>query len=245
MKTAYEILRNDLELNHILKNTNFNMNRMMNFANGVSGKNYTFCCHGKHHALYVVKAMKLILSSLSYDAHTIELGKVAGLLHDIGNYYGRHEHARVGASMCLHFVSKTNLDRNDLKIIEQAVLDHSSGEDIQSAVGAALLIADKLPDINRGATAKSDLARAGFNNKAELNKYDKKPDVTDFQLTIEERDLIFNYTVKEDAEAYINLKILNEQRRPIILTKKAAAFLGCSCIYKVNDAEVTTKEDNE
>jgi hypothetical protein len=224
------------------------MNHTQNFEKETSGINYSYCCHGRHHTLLVVGYIEYILSALSYDEHTIELGKIAGLLHDIGVFFCRNDHARISASMCLYFVSKTNLNLNDLKIIEQAVLDHSSGMDMQSAVGAALIIADKMTDINRGIPVKADLIRGGFNNEAELNKYDKPLDVTytytikDIQLNIKSHDLIFNYIVEGNTEDFINEYLLVRLKRmPIILTKNAVAYLKCNCIYKVNGDEIESK----
>jgi len=245
MESAYEILINDKELNYIIDNANYNMNHTINFVRETSGINYSFCCHGRHHTLFVVGYIEYILSALSYDEHTIELGKIAGLLHDIGVFFGRNEHARISASMCLYFVSKTNLNLNDLRIIEQAVFDHSSGADIQSAVGATLIIADKMTDINRGVPVKADLVRCGFNDEAELNKYDNPPDITypwnikDIQLNINERDIIFNFIVEGDAEVFTNeYLIVRLNRAPIILTKNAAAYLKRNCIYQVKGDEI-------
>ena len=245
MKSAYEILKSDKELSHIIDNLNYNMNHTINFVNGTSDINYSYCCHGRHHTFFVVGFIEYILSALSYDEHMTELGKIAGLLHDIGCYYSRHDHARISASMCLYFVSKTNLNANDLKIIEQAVFDHSAGTDIQSAVGAALIIADKMTDINRGIPVKADLIKGGFNNETELNKYDNPLDIIspytikDIQLNIIGRDFIFNYNVEGNIEHFINeYLIVRLSRMPIILTKNAAAYLKCNCIYQVNGDEI-------
>jgi len=249
MKGAYEILISDKELNYILDNANYNMNHTINFVRETSGINYSFCCHGRHHTFFVVGFIEHILNALSYDEHTIELGKIAGLLHDIGVFFGRNEHARISASMCLYFVSKTNLDLNDLKIIEQAVLDHSSGTDMQSAVGAALMIADKMTDINRGIPVKADLIRGGFSNEAELNKYDNPSDVAypwiikDIELNIKDRDVIFNYIVEGNTENFMNEYFIKKLKSiPIILTKNAAAYLECNCIYQINGDEIEINE---
>lgn len=252
MKSAYEILKNDKELNYIFDNVNCNLNNSLNFMNETSDIIYNICCHGRHHSMFVVGVTEYILSELSYDNHTIELGKVAGLLHDIGNYYGRNDHARVSEYMCLHFVSKTNLNLNDLKIIEQAVLDHSTGVDIKSSVGAALLIADKVTDLDRGLPLREDLIKGGFNNETELNKHANKyinPSIDqttkyirkDFQFSIKGRDLIYDYFVEGDTEAFIDEYIIENKKQVRILTKKAADYLKCNCIYKVNGAQIEIK----
>ena len=234
MKSAYEILKSDKELNYILDNINYNLNRVQNFERETLGAKYAICCHGRYHAMFVVSVTEYILTALSYDEHTIELGKAAGLLHDIGVFYGRDDHAKISASMCLNFVSKTDLNLNDFKIIKQAIFDHSTGTDIQSAVGAALLIADKLPDVKRGIP----IAELAKNDQPLDNTYNIK----DIQLNIKNHDLIFNYIVKGSTEDFITeYLIVRLKRQPIILTQNAAAFLKCDCIYKVNGNEIEFK----
>ena len=225
IKSAYEILKGDEELTNILNSINYNLNRLQNFERETSDVNYAICCHGRHHTLFVVSVAEYILSALSYDEHTVELGKIAALLHDIGNYYGRNNHAEVSAAMCLNFISKTNLKLNDLKIITQAIFDHSTGTDIQSTVGAALIIADKLPDIERGIPVKYD-------KPVDVNS---KYNIKDIQLNIKNQDLIFNYVVEGNIKDFINeYLIVRLKRQPIILTQKAADYLNCNCIYTIN-----------
>jgi hypothetical protein len=100
-------------------------------------------------------------------------------------------------------------------------------------------------DINRGNHVKADLVRGGFNNEAELNKYDSPPDVThnwiikDIQLDIKNRDIIFNYIVEGTAEHFIaEYLAVRLKRTPVILTKNAAAYLKCNCIYQVNGGQI-------
>jgi len=249
MKSAYEILKNDKELNNILDNINFNFNRLINFANDTSGLNWSFACHGKHHAMFVVGITEYILSALSYDGHTVELGKVAGLLHDIGVYYWRENHARLSAEMCSHFVSKTNLNRNDLEIIYHAIIDHSTGTDIKNAVGAALIIADKMTDTERAAPLRADLIKGGF-TEAQLNKCENPhaPNhsvayaIKDVKLNISGRNLIFNYFVEGDTDVFMNEYFIKKLKStPIILTKNAATYLLCDCIYQINGAVIESK----
>ena len=237
MNSAYEILKSDKELIYLLDNLNYNFNRMINFIEETSDINWNFACHGWHHALYVVDVVEYILSKLEYDNHIIELGKIAGLLHDVGVFFGKHNHAKISAAMCLNFISKTNLNRNDFRIIEQAILDHPRGNDIQSAVGAALLIADKIHDQERGIHVKEDLKKSGFNNEVELNKYDTPSSsfyINEFIFDIKDNNLIFSYLGKGDAEDFIK-DGFSENHKPIMVTKKAAAYLNCNCIYKINE----------
>ena len=149
MSTPYEILTNDVRLNALFDSVNYRLNELINFINKTTDINYSHGCHGRYHAMYVVNVTEHILRSLSYDEHTVELGKIAGLLHDIGNIYGRVDHARVGAIMCAEFFGKVDLTIEDWQIIQNAILEHSNGDNINSAVHAALLIADKI-DMSKG-----------------------------------------------------------------------------------------------
>ena len=53
--------------------------------------------HSNRHINIVSDRCGNILKELGYDEHTIELGRIAGYLHDIGNAINRHDHAHSGA----------------------------------------------------------------------------------------------------------------------------------------------------
>jgi len=82
---AYQHLYKAPDINMILDT----INDMFDKAN----KGMFVVCHGRKHAMFVVDAVEKILSSLAYDSRTVELGKIAALLHDIGNIAGRWNHA--------------------------------------------------------------------------------------------------------------------------------------------------------
>ena len=106
---------------------------------------YYVVCHGKYHALFVADTIEYLLKSLSYDARTIEIGKIAGLLHDIGCIVGRWNHASMSAAIVTVWLEASQvLLPEEKNIIIQAIKDHSEGKDLSSAVGAALLFADKI-----------------------------------------------------------------------------------------------------
>ena len=69
----YEQIRNNEEIRAFLKKGNDNL--------GVLG----FTDHSTAHCALVAERAAEILKELGYDAHTIELAKIAGFMHDIGN----------------------------------------------------------------------------------------------------------------------------------------------------------------
>ena len=77
MEDYYQHLYNATDINMIIDNINEMFNKVK--------KGMFSGCHGRYHTMAVVDIAEHILKSLSYDSRTVELGKIAALLHDIGN----------------------------------------------------------------------------------------------------------------------------------------------------------------
>ena len=58
-----------------------------------------FTEHSFTHVLHVAETAGYILKTIGYDERTIEIAKIAGYLHDIGNLVNRKEHSQSGAVM--------------------------------------------------------------------------------------------------------------------------------------------------
>jgi len=52
--------------------------------------------HGLRHVSYVSDKTAYILRQLGYDKRTVELGAIAGYLHDVGNLFNRKHHSISG-----------------------------------------------------------------------------------------------------------------------------------------------------
>ena len=55
--------------------------------------------HGFRHVNYVAQVTAKILRELGYDDRTVELGAIAGYLHDVGNMFNRKYHGITGANI--------------------------------------------------------------------------------------------------------------------------------------------------
>lgn len=55
--------------------------------------------HGFRHVTFVCRTTARILEELGYDKRTVELGAIAGYLHDIGNMFNRKHHGVSGANI--------------------------------------------------------------------------------------------------------------------------------------------------
>lgn len=105
--------------------------------------------HSRKHAAKVAVTAGKILKKLGYDEHTVELTRIAGYMHDLGNSINRIDHAHSGALMAFQFLRGWGAPPNDIATIITAIGQHdeSSGTAVDP-VSAALILADKT-DVRR------------------------------------------------------------------------------------------------
>ncbi|MBE5922140.1 MAG: HD domain-containing protein [Lachnospiraceae bacterium] len=105
--------------------------------------------HSEVHSTLVAQRAAYILKMFDYTDHEIELAKIAGFLHDIGNVINRKNHAEYGAILANDILKDTDMSLQDRVIIVSAIGNHdeSTGGAVD-AVSAALIIADKT-DVRR------------------------------------------------------------------------------------------------
>ncbi len=213
----YEILINNQELNEII--------------DSINEKNKETLCngHGRYHTTFVVNTIETILEGLGYSKEIIELGKIAGLLHDIGVITGKKNHALKSSEMSKNFLDLTFLSDKEKEIIIHAIYDHSNGLEINSPIGAALLIADKIH------LSKDRVLELGYEDKWHKNLLNIKA-VT---LSIDDKRIIISYEVTSNFSKEI---FFSEWSKGFLIPIKACAYLGCECIHKINNKIVNFKE---
>lgn len=114
--------------------------------------------HSFAHVTRVAETASSLLTTLGYDAHTVELASVAGYLHDIGNLVNRVDHSQSGAVMAFRILSEYGLQASDIATIVTAIGNHDEGTGVPvSAVSAALILADK-SDVRRSRVRNDDFA---------------------------------------------------------------------------------------
>ena len=136
-KITYKMVKESKEVNAFLEKGNESL--------GVLG--YTE--HTRKHAAKVAETSARILETLGYDPHLVELAKIAGYMHDIGNCVNRHDHPHSGAIMAFTLLNRWNVDPLDTAVIVSAIGQHDerTGTAVDP-VSAALILADKT-DVRR------------------------------------------------------------------------------------------------
>ena len=114
--------------------------------------------HSFAHVGRVSDGAAYILHTLGYDERTVELARIAGYLHDIGNLVNRVDHSQSGAVMAFRILDKLGMCAEDIATIVTAIGNHDEGTGVPvSPVAAALIIADKC-DVRRTRVRNSDFS---------------------------------------------------------------------------------------
>ena len=98
---TYHDIKHNAEVNELLKKGNQNL--------GLLG----FTDHSQAHCIHVAETAAHILKKFDYSAHDIELAKIAGYMHDIGNAINRTHHAEYGGLLANEILKQYDLSVAD------------------------------------------------------------------------------------------------------------------------------------
>lgn len=105
--------------------------------------------HSVAHVTHVAERAGRILETLGYPPHTVELARIAGYLHDIGNVVNRVSHSQSGALLAFYLLEQQGMAAEDIAQITVAIGNHDEGTGVPvSPIAAALILADK-SDVRR------------------------------------------------------------------------------------------------
>ena len=132
-----------------------------------------------------------ILDTLGFDERTVELSRIAGYLHDIGNLVNRVDHSQSGAVMAFRILDKLGMSADEIATVVTAIGNHDEGTGVPvNAVAAALIIADKC-DVRRTRVRNSHPESFDINDRVNYSveesalKVDKENKQITLELTID------------------------------------------------------------
>ncbi|MFT3982446.1 MAG: HD domain-containing protein [Lachnospiraceae bacterium] len=148
--------------------------------------------HSEAHCAIVAERAALILKTLGYSEHDVELVKIAGYLHDIGNAVNRKNHAEFGALLANRILEGTDMPLSDRVQIVSCIGNHdeSTGGAVDP-ISAALIIADKT-DVRRNRVRTKEMAafdkhdRVNYAVTDEKLKINREKEVIALNLQIDE-----------------------------------------------------------
>ncbi len=146
--------------------------------------------HSHRHISIVSKRAGDILTKLGYPERTIELAKIAGYLHDIGNCVNRVDHAHSGAIMAFNILRDMGMPVEERTEIMMAIGNHDekTGTAV-SDISAALILADK-SDVHRDRVTNQNLSTFDIHDRVNYAVTN-----ANLELNSEERKVILNLTI--------------------------------------------------
>jgi uncharacterized protein len=162
IRMTYKEIVKDEEVRELLRKGNDNL--------GLLG----YTDHSAAHCTRVGENAAYILEKFGYDKHDIELARIAGYMHDIGNAVNRVHHAEYGGLLANEILKKYDLSVRDRITIVSAISNHdeSTGKAVDP-VSAALIIGDKT-DVRRSRVRQKPKASFDIHDRVNYAVTDQK-----------------------------------------------------------------------
>lgn len=149
-----------------------------------------FTEHSFAHVTKVAEMAGEILEKLNYPLRTVELAKIAGYLHDIGNVVNRVDHSQSGAVMAFRILDRMNFPPEEIATIVTAIGNHDEGTGVPvNAVSAALFLADK-SDVRRSRVRKTADIQVDIHDRVNYSVTESK-----LEIDPEEKRITLKLTV--------------------------------------------------
>lgn len=187
--------------------------------------------HNFAHVTKVATDAAYILETLGYSEHEIELAKIAGYMHDIGNLVNRVDHSQSGAIMAFKILTDLGFEPEDVATITTAIGNHDEGDGVPvNAISAALIIADK-SDVRYTRVRNTDLPsfdihdRVNYSVKKSSIKINGDKTLLKLKLDVDTRiSSVVNY-----FEIFLNR---------MVLCRKACEKLGLEFKLIINEQQL-------
>ena len=190
-----------------------------------------FTEHSFAHVTIVAEKAGYILQTLGYDKRLVELAKIAGHLHDIGNLVNREEHSQSGAIIAFRILDHLNFPPEEVGLIVTAIGNHDEGTGVPvSPLAAALILADK-SDVRRNRVRNQD--KSTFDIHDRVNYSVKKA-----ELKINEAHTIIKLKLSVDTRYGSVMDYFEIFMQRMILCRKAAEKLGLQFKLMINEQQL-------
>ena len=190
-----------------------------------------FTEHSFAHVTLVAEKAGYILQTLGYPERTVELVKIAGYLHDIGNLVNRVEHSQSGAIMAFRILDHLNFPPDEIGQIVSAIGNHDEGTGVPvSALAAALILADK-SDVRRNRVRNQDISNFDIHDRVNYS-------VTKSELKINESHTLIKLKLSVDTRYGSVMDYFEIYLQRMILCRKAAEKLGMQFKLMINEQQL-------
>ena len=187
--------------------------------------------HGHRHISIVSKRAGDILEKLGYPERTVELTRIAGYMHDIGNCVNRVDHAHTGAILAYNILKEMGMPIEEITEIMMAIGNHDENTGTAvSDISAALILADK-SDVHRDRVVNKNLSTFDIHDRVNYA-------VTDADLIMDEKErkIILKLTI--DTKICPVLDYFEIFMERTMMCKYAAKYLKIWFELIINDTKL-------
>ena len=190
-----------------------------------------FTEHSFAHVTQVAERAGYILETLGYDARTVELAKIAGYLHDIGNLVNRVEHSQSGAVMAFRILDNLGFEPEEIATIVTAIGNHDEGTGVAvNPVAAALIIADK-SDVRRSRVRDKSTVAFDIHDRVNYS-------VTKSEIKINEAHTLIKLKLTVDNRFGSVMDYFEIFMGRMLMCRKAAEKLGLQFKLMINEQQL-------
>ena len=219
MNVTYEDVRNSEEIRTYIKQADESL------------KAIGYTEHSFAHCTKVAKVAGDLLEKLGFDAHELELARIAGFMHDIGNVVNRIDHAQSGAMMAFRILDKMGMPPEDVATVITAIGNHDEQTAAAvNAVAAALIIADKT-DVRRSRVREKE--RAAFDIHDRVNYA-----VTEAKLKVNEEKKVITLNLRIDENICSMLEYFEIFLQRMLMCRRACEMLGAKFKMTANGSKI-------
>ncbi len=189
--------------------------------------------HGLRHANLVSTVTQSILMQLQLPARRVELGAIAGYVHDVGNLVGRRGHNSTGGAIALGLLQRLGMAPEEIAVVVPAIANHDEheGEPI-SDISAALILADK-SDVHRSRVRNPNPAT--FDNHDRVNYAARRSYV---RVDMKRRVIAYELSIETDALPGGVLDYFEIFLPRMLMARKAAQFLEHQFELVINNTKL-------
>jgi len=187
--------------------------------------------HSFAHVTRAAEVAGYILKTLGFPERDVELARISGYLHDIGNLINRDNHSLSGAVMAFRILGDIGFEAGDIATVTTAIGNHDEATGVPvNPVCAALILADK-SDVRRSRVRNQEIS--GFDIHDRVN-YSVKKSV----LKINEDHTIIKLKLTIDTKYGSVMDYFEIFLGRMIMCRKAAERLGLEFKLIINEQQL-------
>ena len=192
---------------------------------------YGYTEHSHRHISIVSKRAGDILEKLGYPDRTVELARIAGYLHDIGNCVNRVDHAHSGAILSFEILKQMGMPVEERTQIMMAIGHHDENTGTAvSEISAALILADK-SDVHRDRVVNKNISTFDIHDRVNYAVTN-----AELKLDVAKRKILLDLTIDNNICPVLDYFEIFMART--MMSKYAAKYLKIWFELVINDTKL-------